>query len=251
MSKDRHSLKILLLQVRADVATQQEELQAFIEFSGLSPEQVDGLNCYEHMNFTPNVIDDYDALFVGGSSDASVREPARFPFVIPALKLIRYCYENNIPTLASCFGFQLAVEELGGKVILDETNKEIGMIRITLTDECQNDLLLYDYPKQFWSVSGHQERAASIPQDAKTLGLTTLCPYHIIAFKNKPFYGFQFHPEIDRKVLHDRLHRYHTRYLNEAEEMQAIIATMDRDTTLANRIIYDFVDRVILKHPCK
>jgi GMP synthase (glutamine-hydrolysing) len=248
LKKQRQQLKILLLQVRADKETKEEEYQAFVQFSGLEPHQIDCLNCYEDMAFRPNIIEGYDALFVGGSSDASVRKPRDFPFVVPAQALIRYCYDENIPVLASCFGFQLAVQELGGQVIIDEDNMEMGMMTIQLNQTHQIDPLLYDYPNEFWAVSGHKERALSLPKDTLTIGVSHLCPYHIIVFKEKPFYGFQFHPEIDRAVLNDRLSRYHSRYLKDEQQIEQVMKNAHRDTSVSNRIIHDFVDRIILNH---
>lgn len=246
MIKRREELKILLLQIREDEETMLEEFYEFVQFSGLHEEQIDKLNTYKTCNFEPEVIHKYDALFVGGSSDASVLNPEEFKFVHNCKRLIRYCYEHNVPVFASCFGFQIAVEELGGKVILDKPNMEMGIIQVQLTDAAKEDPLLFDYPRYIWTVSGHKERATTIPQDAQLLGFSHQCPYHIVRFGNKPFYGFQFHPEVDRKDLISRISRYRDRYLENAQALQAIIDAAIHETPHANQLLELFIDRIVM-----
>ena len=51
----------------------------------------------------------YDALLVGGASEASVLEPENYPSVPHCINLLRHCIDVDFPVFASCFGFQLAV----------------------------------------------------------------------------------------------------------------------------------------------
>jgi GMP synthase (glutamine-hydrolysing) len=246
--KKREELKILLLQIREDEETMLEEFYEFVQFSELHEEQIVKLNTYKTAEFPPSTIDDYDALFVGGSSDASVLNEEEFTFVKHCKKLIRYCFDKNIPVLASCFGFQIAIEELGGKVIVDKKGMEMGIYQIQLTKEAKDDPLLHDYPDYFWAVSGHKERADKIPSNCIHLASSHLCPYHIVKFKNKPIYGFQFHPEVDRKDLITRITRYQERYLDDSESLQKIIDSASHETTHSNAMVRDFIDRIVMPH---
>lgn len=246
MKKDE--LKILLLQIREDEETMLEEFYEFVQFSLLGEHQIDKLNTYKVNQFEPQIIDNYDALFIGGSSDASVRNPQEFAFVKDCKRMIRYCEQQSIPVLASCFGFQIMVEEFGGKVILDKEHMEMGIYQIHLNDKAKQDPLLHDYPNYFWAVSGHKERAETIPDNCQWLASSAQCPFHIIKIKNKPIYGFQFHPEVDRKDLITRITRYQTRYLEDAGALQQIIDKSVHETDFSNKLIKDFVDRVILEH---
>ncbi len=244
--KQRHELKILLLQIREDEETMLEEFYEFVQFSGLHENQFTKLNTCKTTHFQPTVINGFDALFIGGSSDASVLKVEDYHFVPDCKKLVRYCYDYNIPVLASCFGFQIAMEELGGKVILDKKNMEIGIYPIDLLPEAKHDPLLHDYPDNFWAVSGHKERANNIPQNCIHLASSKLCPYHIVKFIDKPFYCFQFHPEMGRKDLIARITRYQIRYLDDSEALQAIIDKSVQDTEYSNKIVKDFIDRIVL-----
>jgi|GEM_PF-135150 len=244
MSPQAADLKILLLQIREDALTQQEEFDEFVRFSGLQPEQFEVLNVFERSHFEPTCIEHYDALFVGGSSDASVTQPDKYPFVQNCLELIEYCWRKDVPTFASCFGFQLAVEGLGGKVILDRDNMELGVFSMQLTEAATRDRLFRDIPDGFWAVCGHKERAASLPESAILLASTPQCPYHAFRLANKPFYAFQFHPEVDTPDLVVRLTRYCDRYLDDSNLLAEMLRDM-QDTPIANQLIRKFIERIL------
>ncbi len=247
--KTRDNVKILLLQIRDDKETMLEELYEFVQFSKLHEEQFTVLNTFITPHFDIDAILGHDALFVGGSSDASVLAPDEFIFTRDCQRLIRHCYEYNIPVFASCYGFQLAVQELGGQVIIDKENMEMGTYQIALTDAAKDDPLLHDIPSPFWAVSGHKERALHIPEDAVLLAYSHACPYHAIKFIDKPFYGFQFHPEMDTKDLIARVSRYQERYLQDAEALEYIKQSAYPDISEANSLIAKFVDRIMLNNP--
>ena len=246
--KKREDLKILLLQIRDDKETELEEYYEFLEFGGLIESQLDVINTFHIPDFKPDVLDGFDALFVGGSSDASMLHPEKYPFVKNCKALIRDCYEKDMPVFASCFGFQVAVEELGGKIILDHDNMEMGEAEILLTQTAESDPLLHDMPKTFWAVVGHKERAASLPTNATTLAYTPACPYHIFKLDDKPFYAFQFHPEVAREDLIARITRYEDRYFNDASGLQALVNSEPHDTLAANGLVAKFIDRILLPH---
>ena len=245
MPKTRSQLKILLLQVRDDQDTCLEELDEFVRYSGLNLEQFTVLNAFAPPQFQPDCVDRYDALFIGGSSDASVIQPDRYPFVKDIKQLLLHCLNQSIPVFASCFGFQAAVEALGGQIIVDEPNMEMGTYPIRLTAAAAQDPLLHDVPDGFWAVSGHKERAIVLPEAAILLAYTDRCPYHAFRMAGKPFYGFQFHPEIDPIDLAARITRYQQRYLDSPETLAEILSDL-QDTAIANQLIQKFVDRILL-----
>lgn len=245
MPKIRSQLNVLLLQVRDDETTCLEELNEFVRYSGLDLEQFTVLNAFATPQFQPGCVDGYDALFVGGSSDASVTQPDRYPFVNDIKRMLLHCLNQSIPVFASCFGFQAAVEALGGRVVVDEPNMEMGTYPICLTEAASQDPLLHDVPDGFWAVSGHKERAIVLPEAAILLAYTDRCPYHAFRMAGQPFYGFQFHPEIDPIDLASRITRYQQRYLDSEEALVKILSDL-QDTPIANQLIRKFVDRILL-----
>jgi len=230
----RSELNVLYLQVRSDSITCEEELKEFVRYSGLQKAQFKVLNVFATPDFAPSCVAGYDALFVGGSSDASSIEPEKYPFVRNTEKLLIYCLDNNIPVFASCYGFQAAVVALGGRVVLDKENMEMGTYKIHLTEEGKKDALLHDTPPSFWAVSGHKERAVELPKEAVLLAFSELCPYHCIKILDKPFYAFQFHPEVNRQDLVMRITRYKERYLNGDEALEKIVRDSTKSTTESN-----------------
>lgn len=245
MAKQRSQLKILLMQIRDDQITRTEELAEFVRYSRLQPEQFTVLDVFATPEFAPSCLDGYDALFVGGSSDASVTQPDRYPFVESAKRLLVFCLQAEIPVFASCFGFQAAVEALGGKVIVDKDKMEMGTYPLWLTEAAVTDPLFHDIPNGFWAVSGHKERAITMPEGAILLAFSDLCPYHAFKMVGKPFYGFQFHPEVNPPDLAARIKRYQDRYLSNESLLDNILSNL-QDTAIANQLIEKFVDRILL-----
>ena len=141
MTNDSSKLKILLLQIRDQQRVRKEELESFIAFSGLEARQFDVLNVFDRPEFDPEILDGYDALFVGGASEASVLEPETYPFVMPSIRLLQHCIKIDLPVFASCFGFQLAVLALGGKIVRDKTDYEMGTLPIRLTEQAHTEPL--------------------------------------------------------------------------------------------------------------
>lgn len=246
MTKQRSQLKILLLQIRDDSVTCQEELDEFIRYSGLAPEQFFCLNAFQTPKFESDCLDGFDALFVGGSSDASVTQPDVYPFVEDTKRLLVDCLTTELPVFASCFGFQAVIEALGGQVVVDAENMEMGTYPLQLTAAAHEDVLFHDAPDGFWAVSGHKERAISLPESAVLLAYTDRCPYHAIRMRGKPFYAFQFHPEVNPDDLKLRITRYCERYLDSAEALESIFKTLQSETPIANQLIGKFVDRILL-----
>jgi GMP synthase (glutamine-hydrolysing) len=172
-------------------------------------------------------------------------QPDLYPFIEPIKRLLVYCLEQTIPVFASCLGFQAAVEALGGKVIVDKANLEMGTYPMRLTDAARNDLLFHDIPDGFWAVSGHKERAKVMPEDAVLLAFSERCPYNAFKIPGKPFYGFQFHPEVDVHDLAARIRRYYDRYLDDEGQLDEILNSL-QETEISNELIGKFVDRILL-----
>jgi len=61
----REDLRILLLQAREDPIIKTQEWQVFADFAQLKNTQIDIHDVFSNDNFSPNIIDDYHALFVG------------------------------------------------------------------------------------------------------------------------------------------------------------------------------------------
>ncbi|MBT3250780.1 MAG: type 1 glutamine amidotransferase [Candidatus Marinimicrobia bacterium] len=244
MDNQMHSLKTLLLQIRETSHVCHEELQSFSKYTGLNMEQISVFNMFQNPDFHPEIVNGYDGIFVGGASKASVLEPENFPFILNAQKLLLYCIEKDIPVFASCFGFQLAVIALGGDIIRDVSDYEMGTIEITRSTEVYNDPIFSTVPRQFLAVSVHQERTITPPENCQLLAYTDSC-CHAFRVKNKPFWAFQFHPEVDRDILIQRLTVYKSKYTDNDLHLNEVINSA-QETPVSNSLAKTFVQNVLL-----
>ncbi len=244
MLKKRSELRILLLQTRRTENVRVEERESFAEHAGLSIEQIDALDAFQNETFDSRCLDGYDALFVGGASEASVLEPDRYPLVRSGEALLRWCMDADFPVLASCFGFQMALVALGGTIVRDKKDFELGTLPIDLTGEAKNDIIFHDLPSRFPVVTGHKERAVDLPEGCLLLARTDICA-HAFRYADRPFWATQFHPELDRQRFEERFSAYQDHYSEDDEQRQAVIAQLT-ETPESNSILRKFVDRVLL-----
>ncbi len=244
MQKNRAQLKLLLLQIRSGTQVRQEELQSFAQYCGLALEQIDVLNVFDRPQFPVDVADSYDALLVGGASEANVLQPERYPFVEDCQKLLTHCAEQAKPVFASCFGFQLAVLALGGEILHRESGFEMGTVPISLCYSAATDPLLQDTPNPFYAVSVHKQYARQLPPGCELLAETEQC-VHIFRVKGRPFWAFQFHPEVDKRVLIERLTFYKDKYTDGDDQLDQVLRSA-QETPQSNALMGKFVERILL-----
>jgi GMP synthase (glutamine-hydrolysing) len=240
----KKNLKILLLQIRDNRNVRVEEHQSFANFSKIEPHQIEILNVFDTPSFKPNLIDNYDALYVGGASEANVLEPEKYPFIKNCIELLRYAAEISKPTFASCFGFQLAVLAFGGIILNKDKDYEMGTVKISLTDKAKSDLVYQGIQDRFPAVSVHRQYASTIPEPLEILAYTGQC-VHSFKYKNKPLWAFQFHPEVDRDTLVKRLTIFSQHYTDDREHLKKVLESAV-ETPESNILLGNFVDRVLL-----
>lgn len=202
------SISYLLLQVRDDDDPMREhEVNCF---SRALRCPADSIRVFDLLAAcpTPRELDGVDAVLLGGSGDYCVSEGGHW--LDPALDAMRELYEMSKPTFASCWGFQAMAQALGGRVVADLTRAEVGTHDVFLTDAGRRDPVfgpLAAAGESFPAQMGHQDVVDKLPRGAVLLAATRLAnqAFH---FPGKPIYCTQFHPELDRSTLLDRLRRY-------------------------------------------
>jgi GMP synthase (glutamine-hydrolysing) len=143
-------------------------------------------------------VDDVAAhdAFIGGSGDFSVVERDQ-PFFDPLARLLRQVVERGLPTFGCCFGFQLLVDAMGGRVVKDPARAEIGSFTVELTDEGAEDPLFGQLPRTFVAQMGHFDRASVLPDGVPNLVSSERCFFQALRFPGRPIWATQFHPELD------------------------------------------------------
>lgn len=242
--KQRNQLRILLLQIREDERVRKEELESFTRFCGLDIDQIDVLNVFDTPHFMANVVDEYDGVLVGGASDANVLMPEKYPFVKDCQLLLAHCAESAKPVFASCFGFQLAVLALGGDILHKENDYEMGTVPVSLEYSVWQDPIFRDTPDNFYAVSVHKQYAEILPKACTSLAYTEQC-IHAFKVEGKPFWGFQFHPEVDKNTLVERLTFYKNKYTENDKHLELVLATAE-ETPQSNALLGKFVQRILI-----
>ena len=243
MNKTRSQLKTLLIQIRDNPKVRKEEHTSFCQFSGLRPDQIEVFNVFDQPRFSPQIVDGYDGIFVGGASEASVLEPQRFPFVGNCVELMKHCIEQEIAVFASCFGFQLAILALNGQIVRDPPDFEMGTIPISLTAEATTDPVFQGTVNPFMAVSVHRERAVALPDHCTELAYTKLC-CHAFKVNQKPFWAFQFHPEVDKRILIERLTVFKNAYTEGDDHLNEVLESAV-ETPDSNQLLSNFVARIL------
>ncbi|MFH0887096.1 MAG: glutamine-hydrolyzing GMP synthase, partial [bacterium] len=101
-------------------------------------------------------------------------------------------WDMGIPILGICYGLQLIVEHLGGKVG-SKTTREYGRTEIHVED--QTDIFA-GTPIDFISWMSHGDSAIKLPDGFKSLARTKGNQYAAIGNAKDKIYGVQFHPEV-------------------------------------------------------
>lgn len=237
-------MRALLIQARKDDETLAEEFNEFVRFSGVPTDAWDTINLFDGGRFESSRVDTYDFICFGGSSqeeELHVQHPA---VVSDAKALVRHCVAKDIPTFASCYGFELAVEALGGELVDDERNVQELNCTIELTEVGKRDVLFAEMPAMFEGISWHKHRAGVIPEQLEVLATANTCPVEVFRVKGARVYGFQFHPELDAADVRARLTRYIDLYPDQKAELENTLAKL-QETPVANNLLRAFIERVV------
>jgi GMP synthase (glutamine-hydrolysing) len=211
------NLSILLLQARHDGDPMREQEQrCFANKIGLEPGQV---ACWDLLKGPPafSIVSSHDFLMIGGSGDFLVSE-RDLPQFSALLALLVEVTDRGFPTFASCFGFQCMVEALGGKIVYDPENTEVGTYGLTLTEEGTEDPVLGGLPLQFDAQMGRKDRAETLPGGVLHLATSDRCPYQAFRIPDKPIWATQFHPELSGEENRERYIRYVSNYEHHVDD---------------------------------
>ena len=204
--KKADDLRFLLLQVRnpGDQMAQHEH-ESFARALGCSTDQII-VHDLLHTIPAAEPLAEVDLVLFGGSGDYSVA--AGGEWLEGALGMMRELYARAKPTFASCWGFQAMARAMGGEVVTNLELAELGTHWLTVTPEGANDPVFGPLGERFLAHMGHQDMVVSLPDDAVLLASSEKVPNQAFRFRDKPIYCTQFHPELTRHGLLDRLRQY-------------------------------------------
>jgi len=199
-------LRYLLLQIRnGSDPMKPQEVEAFADALGCAKDRISPFDLLVEAP-TKVQLALHDVVLLGGSGHYSAT--AQDDWLYRTLDGLRLIHDVGKPTFASCWGFQAMARAMGGSVIHDLSQAEIGSVQLRLTPAGQDDPVFGPLGERFLGLAGHEDRVNQLPEDAILLASTDRCTNQAYKFRNKPIYATQFHPELNRARILQRLAAY-------------------------------------------
>lgn len=245
MSKRRGKLKILLLQSRIALELREKELNSYLKFSKLKDGQIVPYSILnDSLSLDELDLDSFDALIIGGTGNFSVNEiKDKHPEIYGRLnRVVQHFHQKNLPALSACMQFWSVI--FGGEVETSQERQEIGTYTIHLTEAAKNDPLFFDMPDHFKAQIGHKDYTSKLPEGAVLLAYSDLCPVHAYRTGDKEYF-FQFHPELNKKEIIERLNSSPDYTPDNPEEFNALMTSIE-ETPESVSLLEKFIDRIVL-----
>ena len=243
MATDLASLKVLLIQIRADHIASRHERDCVLEMTGLKPDQMSFVNVAVTHKVKRDLYEDADAVLIGGSGSHSAVN--NDPFTDSLIDDIKRLVDQSVPLFGSCWGHQFIARALGGEVIHDTECGEVGVYDIHATKEAEEDPLFKGCPETYAGLMGHHDRVSVLPDGAIELGYSDLCRNQAFRIDGLPVYGTQFHTELLPERLIERLSVFR-QYMPDDEEFERLKASM-RPTPYSAQLMKRFLEVIVLR----
>ncbi len=122
----------------------------------------------------------------GGPASVTDKGSPRAPEIV---------FDLGVPVLGICYGQQVMVEQLGGRVEGSD-HQEFGRAYVDVREHCALFDELWDEGanEQVWM--SHGDRVTKLPEGFSVAGTSDGAPFAAIADDVRHFYGLQFHPEV-------------------------------------------------------
>ena len=233
---------MLLLQVRDQQAAEIHEQACFLDRLSLTPERLVSVNVVEVP--VPSLAESlaYDVVILGGAGAHSAY--LDYPFTEPLIDLVNELVERDRPFFGACFGHQFLGRALGGSVVHDPANEEIGTFEVELTPEGAKDSLFRDAPPRFAAHLGHHDRLDRVAPNLVTLASTARCAQQVVRVAGKPVYGAQFHCEMTEQHMRERVMMYAREYMS-GDDPAGQVAKRLRPTPFADGLLARFMAEVV------
>ncbi len=199
-------LQYLLLQMRnADDPMRAAEVRSFARTLEV-PE--DRIRVFDLLTGFPSrqQLENIDVVLLGGSGDYSATDDGAW--IEPILDGLRGLCAQAKPTFASCWGFQAMARAMGGLVVHDASRAEIGTLELQLTPAGAEDAVFGALPATFTGQAGHEDCVDRLPSGATLLASSEKVAHQAYCLDGLPIYCTQFHPELSRDDLLERLRAY-------------------------------------------
>jgi GMP synthase (glutamine-hydrolysing) len=247
-------LRYLLLQTRnpGDPMAVQE-VRCFARALGC---EISAISVFDLIGSAPPIamLQRANMLLLGGSGHYSVATRAvdsaksdrpHSPWIDRTFDTLREIHRLAKPAFASCWGFQAMARAMGGECVNDVPNAEVGTVELQLTDAGCADPIFGNLPRQFIGQAGHEDRVVLLPPDAELLASSVRVSEQAFRFAGRPIYCTQFHPELDRAAMLERVIAYPEYIARIAQISFDEFVKNVRETPEANSLLRGFVSHYL------
>jgi GMP synthase (glutamine-hydrolysing) len=147
-------------------------------------------------NTTPVTGIDADALVLSGGAPRVVWEAPKLG------NCTDYLNEFHGPIMGICVGLQLMAICCGGKAGPSKV-PEYGLAKLRVIEE---DDLFLGLPKEFLVWESHNDEVKEAP-GFMVLAVSENCSVQAVKHRKKPYYGVQFHPEVNNTEHGEEIYR--------------------------------------------
>ena len=116
------------------------------------------------------------------------------------VEFARTAFQSGVPCFGSCWGLQVMMVALGGKVRLNPKGAEMGFARSILLTDAGRAHPMYDgKPSVFDALCVHQDEVCDLPPGAELLAGNSVSEVQAASLRDggRSFWGVQYHPEYD------------------------------------------------------
>ena len=200
------SLRFLLLQVRnADDPMRDHERLAFARALAIQPDDCDTVDLLSTRPSSTQ-LDTSDVVLLGGSGDYSATGEGEW--LDRSLDVLRELVQRNQPAFACCWGFQAMARAMGGTVVNNPDTAEVGTHQLFVTQAGRNDPVFGSLGQSFPAQMGHEDCVSVLPRGTTLLAFSERNTHQAFRVDDAPIYCTQFHPELTRTDLHQRVKAY-------------------------------------------
>ncbi|ACJ27253.1 Amidotransferase, putative [Shewanella piezotolerans WP3] len=184
----------------------------------------------------PSSMDECDAYITTGSrysvydNEAWVRQLKHY---------IAELYAAKRKFIGICFGHQMMVKALGGKVIKSPKGWGVGVATSQVT---QSTPWMNEAVAAISLVVSHQDQVSELPIDSQIIATSDFCPFAMIQI-NEHFLGVQGHPEFSKHYSKDLMNARRDRIPHRRVEAGIESLSQPVDDKLVTRWIVNFLQQ--------
>ncbi len=231
----------LLIQSRPEDETSDNEYEAFLQYGGLSPSQLERFRI-EKSPLREINLGKYSGIIIGGGPfNASDEEKSSVQVRVESdmHRLLDDVIDKDFPLLGACYGVGTLVPHQGG-LVSRKYGEDVGPVEIKIV---QDDPLLVGLPEKFEAFVGHKEACELLPDSATLLASSDACPVQMFRIKQN-IYATQFHPELDSHGLETRIRIYkHHGYFPPEAADELIAMGHKANVAEPTKILQNFIKR--------